>query len=527
MVATVLRLRYRILGNTLARNPWQLVGFCVGMLWALSVLGMLAAAMVGLAVTQGLPVARAVAVLGGSALLLGWVIGPVLIAGTDTTVDAGRLAPYPLSARQTMLALAATGATGIPGIATTLAALVTVVLWLRWPGAALAAVPCTLIAVVTCVVASRLIATLSTGLGGNRRGREVVGTVVLALLIMTGPIITGVLALLDQTAHLGDRLGQAAVVLGWTPLGAAWAVPGDVAAGDGLAAIAKLAIAIATVAVLWFVWARALDAALASPPRQSARAVKPGVLGLFGRMPTGPVGATWARSLSGWLRDPRYLRQLLIAPLFPALFAFAAGLDSALFAASAVVVALTLSIACYTDISYDGTAFATVLATGVRGRDDRLGRVLGEGSVGIPIVIVTAVVTTSLSGAQEHLPAVLGAALGLLLAGYAVTAVSSALIVTPVAAPGASPFQTVPGQTFLNGLLVFVVMGAIAVVAAPALIAAAIPVFSDRPELGWIALVVGVAVGAVAVAVGVIVGGQTLDRTGPELLQRIKAFPTT
>ena len=35
MVATVLRLRYRILGNTLARSPWQLVGFCFGMLGAL------------------------------------------------------------------------------------------------------------------------------------------------------------------------------------------------------------------------------------------------------------------------------------------------------------------------------------------------------------------------------------------------------------------------------------------------------------------------------------------------------------
>ena len=41
--------------------------------------------------------------------------------------------------------------------------------------------------------------------------------------------------------------------------------------------------------------------------------------------PTGGVGATWARSLTGWLRDPRYLRQLLVVPIFPVLFAFTGG----------------------------------------------------------------------------------------------------------------------------------------------------------------------------------------------------------
>ena len=49
------------------------------------------------------------------------------------------------------------------------------------------------------------------------------------------------------------------------------------------------------------------------------------------------------------------------------------------------------------------------------------------------------------------------------------TAVSSALIVTPVAAPGDSPFKSVPGQTFVSGLLVFVVLAACFVVGIPAL----------------------------------------------------------
>ena len=145
MVATVLKLRYRVLGNTLARRPWQLVGFILGSLWGLSILGGLVAALIALSIFENLEVATVVAVLGGSALILGWLIGPILIAGLDSTVDAVRLAPFPLTRRQVMLALAGTGLTGIPGIVTTGAALATLIVWVRWPLAAVVAVPTVLL----------------------------------------------------------------------------------------------------------------------------------------------------------------------------------------------------------------------------------------------------------------------------------------------------------------------------------------------------------------------------------------------
>ena len=161
MVATVLRLRYRILGNTLARSPWQLVGFCFGALWGLSALTLVGAGSVALAVAADLTLTRTIAVVAGTVLLLGWVVGPLLVAGVDTTVDAAKLATFPFTTRQLMTVLAATGVTGIPGIATTLAALLSVLMWMPWPGAAIVAVPCVLLAVLTCVIATRLAATLS------------------------------------------------------------------------------------------------------------------------------------------------------------------------------------------------------------------------------------------------------------------------------------------------------------------------------------------------------------------------------
>ena len=525
MVATVLRLRFRALGNTLSRRPWQLVGFCFGALWALSFVVLATIGLVLLGATQEREVIATVAVVGGSALLLGWLLGPLLLAGLETTVDAQRLAPFPLPRRTVMAALVAVGLTGIPGIMTVLGALASVALWVRWPAAAVAAVPCVALAVLACVVATQLMSAVATARGGGRRGRELAGTIVLVLLILSGPIITGVLSLLEATGDLAARVSGAAVVLGWTPLGAAWAVPADIAAGAWAPALAKFAIATASLVALVVLWALALDAAVTSPPRQAVRAVASGTLRLFGILPTGGVGATWARSLTAWLRDPRYLRQLLVVPLFPVLFAFAGGIDSWLFGACAVLVALVLAIAGYADISYDGTAFASVLATGIRGRDDRLGRMLGAACLGIPLLLLVALTTTAVSGAWHQLPALLGASLGVLLVGYGVTAVSSALIVTPVAAAGDSPFRSVPGQTFVNGLLVFVVWGACLLLGSPSLVLASLALTTSSATLGWVALAVGLAVGAVVAVAGVAVGGRTLERTGPDLLARIKAFP--
>jgi ABC-2 type transport system permease protein len=527
VVATVLKLKYRILANNLRRSPWQLVGFCFGILAAGWLLLGVVAGVVALGLTQKVDVVGVVAVIAGSALLLGWVIGPLLVAGADATLDPRALEPFPLTRRQVMLALTGTGLTGIPGIATALASLAALALWFRWPTALLVAVPCVLVAVLTCVVASRLVATLSVGLGGRRRLREVVGTVLIGLLILTGPILTGILTLVDAAADVPGRFVQAAAILGWTPLGAAWSAPADAADGRWLTAVAKLAIAVATLVVLWIAWHRSLEAAVSSPPRQAARTVRSGALGLFGTMPTGGVGATWARSLTAWVRDPRYLRQLIFVPLFPVIFAFAGGVDGWLFQSSAVMAALILCVGGYADISYDGTAFASVLASGVRGRADRWGRALGAACVGVPAVVLIAVVTTALSGSWTRFTALLGAALGLLLVGYGVSAVSSALIAVPVAAPGDSPFKTVPGQTFLSGLMVFAVMGACAVLASPAIVLAVVSTTSSSELLGAIALVVGIVVGAAVVVAGVAIGGRAFERTGPDLLVRIKAFPTT
>ena len=525
MVATLLRIRFRALGNTLVAHPSQLVGFLLGSLWAAS---MIVFTWIGLFAVgfAGLDAVRSVVTAAGAVLVLGWTLGPLFVAGVDTTLDPAKLAPFPISLKRMMVALTAAGLTGVPGIATTAASLGVFIAYARWPLAALAALVCVPLGVLTCVVASRLIAALSTGAGGNRKTRELFGGLALLLALLSGPIVAGITGAVRGTDLL-VRAQDAVGIIVWTPIGAAWAVPGDLAAGAVLPAIAKLAIAAATLAALWWLWQRSLAGSLVSPPRSRVKTVTAGTLGWFGRMPTGALGASWARALTYWLRDPRYLRQLMVVPLFPVLMLFAAqgDLTSPLFVSSAVIVAGLLSGSLLSDVSYDGTAFASILATGVRGRDDRAGRTLAAATLGLPLVLLMTVVTVVLSGHVQLLPAIIGASMGLLLAGYAVSAVTSAYLVIPVPAPGASPFARTPGAGFVTTLTTLGVWLGVVVLGLPGLVVAIVAAVTGQALFSWLALLVGVLVGVALLMCGIVIGGRAFDRTAPDLLARLRSMP--
>jgi ABC-2 type transport system permease protein len=526
MVATVLRIRFRVLGNTLARNPWQLVGFLFG---AFGALWMLVLAAVGLFLlgNLGLDTARYTVTGAGAALTLGWVVGPVFAAGVDTTLDPAKLAPFPLSTNRMMLAIAAGGATGVPGIASGLGALATFAVWWRWPAAALAAVVCVPLGFAICVVASRAIASFAAGLGGRRRTREFIGLIAFAVLIFASPLILGILSLVEAAAEEGARITTIVEGLSWTPIAAAWAVPGDLAAGSPVTAALKALIAAATLAVLWMLWHRSLSASLIAPPSRSAgRRVKAGAIGWFGVLPTGATGATWARGLTYWLRDLRYVRQLLLVPFLPVVILLSSQGDATtpLFALSGILVAFFLGLLPYTDVSYDGTAFASVLQTGIRGRADRAGRMLAAASIGFPLLLIATVGTVAIAGRWDLLPAVLGASIALLFAGYGVSAVSSALLIVPSPASGDSPFKRVPGATFTMFLAFLLCWLAATVLASPAIALAVVSAVTSSSLLGWLALLVGIAIGIVVFLAGIMIGGRQFDRTAPALLFRLQSL---
>lgn len=520
MVATLVSLRFRLLFNQLKRSPWQLVAAIFGALYGLGILVFCVAGLIALGFAP-LELARTIVVLAGAAVILGWAVVPLLTSGIDQTVDPQRLAPFPIPINTLLPALAVSGVLGVPGLVTLLAALATVGTWFRHPLAAVAAVVCAVLGVLTAVVASRAVVAVASRSGSGRRAREAKTALLIVPLILLGPIIIAVTALVREVA--GD-LPRIADVIAWTPLGAVWAVPADIAAGEPLRATVEFLIALATLGVLLLVWRWGLATALERPGRPATAKATRGGAGLFGVFPGTPTGAVAARALTYWIRDPRYAQTLLVVPLIPVLLVFYATLNqnTVILAWLGPVMAILLAMSIYTDVSYDNTAFALHLQSGVSGSADRAGRVLALAVFAVPAALALLLIGVALSGQWQLLPSLLGITIGVLLTGFAVSSVLSGAWVFPVPAPGENPFKARAGGGF-SLLLANLGCGfAITILSLPELVLAIVGIVTGDLVWGLLSIAVAIVLGGVLLVVGIRLGGRILERRGPELLAALQ-----
>lgn len=519
MVATLVRLRLLVLKNSFKRSTSQLVAVIIGAVYGA---GMLIAAIVALFVLNLAPVdvVRTVVVLAGSAAILGWVIFPLLLSGVEQTLDPSHLAVYPIPLNQMLLGMLLSGIVGVPGAVTTIAALATFGSWLRMPGVALIALVTGAIGAVTCVVASRAVTSLSSGLASGRRFREASGLIVLIPLILAGPIILGITRGLRGSA---DGLPAVADGMSWTPLGAIWAVPSSVALGDPVGALLRLLIALATLGLLLVLWRWGLARSLVTPVHATSRSRASGKLGLFGLFPGTQTGAIAARSLTYWFRDPRYLRQLIVIPLFPLLLWFYSSLnhDPGWLVAAGPIIGFLMGISLIADVSLDSTAFALHMSKGVPGSSDRLGRALAVLSFSLPVVVLFTIGGAAITNSWLAFPGLLGLALGLLFSGLGVCSVTSARFVFPVPAPGDNPFRGRPGASIATTGATFGSWGVLAALCLPEIVLLVISLVTQNVVWGWIGFVVGAVLGVVLLIVGVRVGGRLLDARAPELFVQL------
>jgi ABC-2 type transport system permease protein len=523
VVAVLLRLRFQVLANTLRRNKLQLVAVILGAFQALVLLGFV---VIGLIVASTAPPAatQTVVVVGGSLLVLGWMLIPVLFEGVEQTLDPQKLAPFPLRIERIMLAMFLVGVTWVPGVATIAASLGVSIAWRAHPLAVLASLAAGAIGAATAIAGSRLI-TAVTGALLRGRGVQRIGIVVVLVAALLTPAAA---AAVSGVAHAGpDPLTgfTAAVdVLGWTPFGAVWSIPGRLVMGDGLGALAATAVALATLAFIVLIWRVALAVALRQSGGMSARVVSGGRLGILSRVPASPAGAIAARSLIYWFRDPRYSRQLLIIPILPALTLLWWALIhiDALALAAGPVVASLLPLAVFAAISYDGTAFAAQVAAGTSGRDDRVGRAAALLTVALPAVIVVQVVVAGIIGRVADLPALLGLSLAVLFSATGVVSVSSARIVVPVARAGRHPFSAPAGAATTSLIASYAVTGVTMATVVPAVVLTVLALVMGLAWLGWVAAVVGVVLGVAVLIGGIALGARVLDRSAPAVLARLR-----
>ncbi|MBH0108784.1 transporter [Salinibacterium sp. NG22] len=520
MVAHLVRLRFRLLANSLTRSPWQAVAVVLGTVYGMFMLFLV---VVGLLFLSTAPesLGRTVSVVGGAILVLGWTFLPLLSSGIDETVDPARLATFPIPINTLLLALAVSGVLGVPGIITTLAALATSLVWWQTPLIAIVALLCAAIGALTSVVGSRMLAALTVRISSGRRAREAKTVLVLIPLLLLGP---AVLALSTLFRELRTVLPIIADVVAWTPFGAIWAVPGDLALGRPGAAALHALIGIGTLIAATAVWRWALDRALERPATSTSHSSAQRGLGWFAVFSGTPTGAVAARALTYWARDPRYAQSLISVPLVPAIVFFYSGasgdLSGLLFVGPIVAVLLGMSI--YTDVSYDNTAFSLHLQSGVSGRADRWGRVIAVSVFAVPTTIILTVASVWVSDSWERLAGMLGISLGLFITGLALSSLVSGRFAFAVPAPGDNPFKSRPGGGFTLMLSMFASWTALALLALPEMVLAIIGFATFNQSLGWVSLAVALVLGGTLLIIGVRWGGKLLDDNGPEMLVQLQ-----
>ena len=519
MVAHLLRLKLTLLRNSLRRSPWQLLGLIIGGLYAVGVAGFVTVALLLLR-TADLELAQTVVVLGGSAAVLGWGIVPVIASSADLTLDPARFTTVAVPMPQLLTGLALGGLIGIPGIATTLVALATVGTWSRGVAATAAALVGAVLGVLTCIVLSKVVTTATAGLASSRRFKDVSALAFMIPLMLMGPIVAFVAQGVAGSAGFLTDLSRA---VAWTPAGAAWSLGGDAAAGHSAEVLLKLLIAVATLAVLAWCWKVLLKRALVTPPYAAGGRKRAGRLGLFAVLPGTPAGAITARALTYWIRDPRYSGSLVVIPLLPVLLFFQASQtgEYGILAITGPLAAFLLAWSISADVSYDNTAFALHLSSGVRGVHDRLGRALACLVFALPIVLVFSIGPFFFTGDWEWLPSTVGLSLGVLFTGLGLASVVSARYTVAVPLPGDSPFKKPPGNVAQTMAVQFGGMGVLLLLVLPeaALVIAQAVTGSMVP--GWINLGAGPLLGLVLFGLGVRLGGLWLDARGPELLAQL------
>lgn len=518
MVAHVLRLRLLSLVGALRGDRPHVVRMVVGsvLLAALTIAGAVAVLSLSDASTGA---AAVVTVLAGSALTLGFAVAPLVLGAVDP-LDPRRFLVLGFRPGALAAMLVGAGVLSIPIVVVIVLAVCAAVMWSAHDVALGLVVVSAVLGVLTCVLLARIGEAVAALALRQRRSRELTSLFLVGVLVIVVPVAV-FLASLEWRGSVPSQLREAVDVLALTPLGAAWALP---ALRGGEVPLAAL-VAVFTVVVLAAVWTLLVQRSLSSAERPVAIRERGG-LGWFAITPGTPGGAVAARSLVYWLRDRRYLVNIVIIPFAAALTVvplLVAGVPLEWAVLVPVpVIALFFGWLPHNDLAFDSTAVWMHVASGVRGVSDRVGRLVPIVLIGVPILAIAVPVAIALQGRWALLPALAGVCAALFLSGLGLSSIASAAAPYPVTRPGDSPFQQ-PQRTGAGGVFsqAVVMLGAV-VLSAPALWFGWLTLSRDV-SYATTTLLAGVGGGVVVMVLGVAIGAAVFRRGGSRLMEFAEA----
>ena len=523
MVAPLIAVRLRSQLSALRSSPWAMVGY---ILLALMLLPLFVGLTVGLSYLRFLPDVRSPLMLtAGAVLVLVWTFGSVLFFAMDDSVSPQRLVLFPLRSRDLLVPLLVSDLLTLPGVLTLLVCCGFMIGWATDPLLTITGIASTALGVVTGMLAGRILVTSLSRWLAARRSRDLLYVVLLLGLIAIswgGPLLSRGMFNLDLNREAIELVGDAA---GWSPMGWAWSLPADLAAGRSGVAALRLALALVLLAAMIWLWSRQLDRALTSPlPSAGGGAPTVSSPWLDRLFPPNPAGAIAARNLRYLRRDPRRFASVLVIMATPFFVVFMNMVrDEKLIPEFLWLVAALATwmggISALQDTPMDGSALWLHAVSGIRGFEDRLGRLMANSLIYGGTFAMTMVLASTLLGAWGVFPFAFGLGLGTLIANQGMSLLISSFLNGTAPPPGTNPFASTSkgqGAAFLASVLQMI---GSAILLLPA---AGMAFASYRfPLLGWLFLPVGPVLGLLA-ALGLIsLGGRQLDRTWPEVLKAV------
>jgi ABC-2 type transport system permease protein len=466
--------------------------------------------------------ARTVAVLGGAAILLGFLVGPILV-GTVDQLDPRRFAVFGVDERRMPWVLVLASFVSVPSLALLAVYISVCIVAIQggapWPLALLV----TLIGAVSTVLIARIGMALNALFLPERRSRELTAVFALALIVVAFPVAV-FFASLRWDGQVPASLQSLTGVFGASPLAAAPGFLFASAAGDTTTAWISGIIAVVTVVALGALWSWLVRRLLTTTERPVTARERTG-LGWFGLLPSNAFGAIASRSLVYWLRDRRYIMNIIVVPVAGVLTVFpllVAGVPLEIAALIPVpVMALFFGWLPHNDVAYDSTALWTHVASGVRGAPDRLGRLVPVFLVALPVLaIVIPLSLLTISDWRLLLP-LTGLAASLFFSALGISSIVSVVAPYAVSRPGDSPFQQ-PQRPTSRGAFgpAAAFLGAI-VVSAPVIWLFGATII-EGPQFAAATFWVGIGVGLVVLAAGVALGGRIFERSGERLMEFVE-----
>lgn len=541
LISLVARLRWTLWKRSFRKNVGKLIGTIFGTLYGAGGLVLLVVAMLGLTIWSGEGETFPLLMRGlGVATMLAWLLVPLLAFGVDDTPDPRAFAVHPRSARELQPALFVASTISLPAVFTVLAVGIATVFEVIWllaysPGGAgmvaalIVLVPANLVGVALCLLLPRAVFAHSASRTTSRSGREL-GSIV-AMVIGLGAVYGGSLLLqrIDEfDADVLLRWAQAAVsVLAWTPLGAAFAVPMDLAEGSPLVALVRILITAAAVVLVWLWWRRSLSLTLTSALSGDASSGAAKVTSLVPRFARADaLGAVIGRSLRYWRRDTRYLAAVGV---FPLIFVFFGAMGLVLPDSRAMMMGLLVFMTGVTGLSisnevgFDGPSGWVNITSGVPARVNLLGRVIAASILLIPATLVLLAAVTLIFGYAQALPMILLGGLGLMLTGWGASLLMGVLLPYPTSPPGTNPMKDKSSSSSNAMLSMGASMLVLFIPQLPALGIAIWGLVVSSAVLQGVAGLLSVVIGVVMLWVCMRLAAVRLDRSYPELFQKVRA----